>query len=77
MAIKRFVPQCALYNISFTVGDCCLSNDDAYTSCRDCECLYDPVEIMSNAKHYPTDPCLYKETGAYQDGFCHDELNTG
>ena len=31
---------------------------------------------MSNARHYPQDICLYKDIGAYQDGFCHDELNT-
>jgi hypothetical protein len=59
------------------LGDCCLFNEDAYESCRYCECKYDPVEIMSDARHYPTDSCLYRNTGAYQDGFCHDELNTG
>ena len=59
------------------LGDCCLFNEDAYESCRYCECKYDPVEIMSDARHYPTDSCLHRNTGAYQDGFCHDELNTG
>ena len=59
------------------LGDCCLFDENAYESCRYCECKYDPVEIMSDARHYPTDSCLYRNTGAYQDGFCHDELNTG
>ena len=30
---------------------------------------------MSTARHFPLDGCIYKETEAYQDGFCHDELN--
>ena len=60
----------------FTIsGDCCLVNDDAFQKCDDCECRYDPVEIMSTAKHFPADGCLFKNTEAYQDGFCHDELN--
>ena len=74
MSYKSLVDEKDL--IILNIGDCCLFNDDAFKSCTICECLYDPVEIMSNARHYPQDVCLYKDTGAYQDGFCHDELNT-
>lgn len=30
---------------------------------------------MSSAKYFPNDTCLHKFTGAFKDGFCHDELN--
>lgn len=57
-------------------GDCCLFNETAYETCTECACLYDPVEIMSSAQYFPIDKCLHKFTGAFNDGFCHDELNT-
>ena len=47
-------------------GDCCLLNDDAFQKCSDCECLYDPVEIMSTAKQFPSG--MFSKTDGMIDG---------
>lgn len=61
---------------NFDGGDCCLFDEAAFQACNDCQCKYDPVEIMTGARLFPSDPCILKHSGAFQDGFCHDELNT-
>ena len=60
ISLKITLAHCVLlnndknYKTLIISGDCCLLNDDAFQKCSDCECLYDPVEIMSTAKHFPS-----------------------